>query len=475
MPREIITLQCGQCGNQIGAEFWHRLCLEHGILANGSLAPEAINFDDRKDVFFYQADDNHYIPRALLLDLEPRAIGYIRQESPVRSLFNPENIYISKNQTGAGNIWASGYKQTEVDIEIILDMIDREAEGADSFSGFNLTHSIAGGSGSGMGSCLLEKLSERYPKKLLQTFSVFPNHTTSEVVVQPYNSMLTMKRLTNNADAVFTIDNTSLDRIVEKHQSADSKSGYQQSNAIISTVMAASTSTLRLPGFMVNDMLSLIGCLVPTPRLHYLISAFTPIQQLMTTDPVEQEYDAQQAIKDMYQGQNQVRKTSVLDVMRRLLHPGNGLVSCSRDGTYISLLNLLQGQLDSTQLHRSVTRLQERRSVRFSPWAPSNIQLAVSKRSPLIAEQSKVSGLLISNHTSVREIFQRISKDFNKQFGETGRTAPFMQNYRSSELWESDVEMLQEFQDSRESCTSLIAEYAAAEKPDYLDWVEGGI
>jgi hypothetical protein len=27
---------------------------------------------DRKDVFFYQADDEHYIPRAILLDLEPR-------------------------------------------------------------------------------------------------------------------------------------------------------------------------------------------------------------------------------------------------------------------------------------------------------------------------------------------------------------------------------------------------------------------
>ena len=30
--------------------------------------------DDRKDVFFYQADDGHYIPRALLLDLEPGVV-----------------------------------------------------------------------------------------------------------------------------------------------------------------------------------------------------------------------------------------------------------------------------------------------------------------------------------------------------------------------------------------------------------------
>ena len=37
MPREIITLQCGQCGNQIGMEFWKQLCLEHGISMDGRL------------------------------------------------------------------------------------------------------------------------------------------------------------------------------------------------------------------------------------------------------------------------------------------------------------------------------------------------------------------------------------------------------------------------------------------------------
>ena len=33
----------------------------------------ALQGGDRKDVFFYQADDERYIPRALLIDLEPRS------------------------------------------------------------------------------------------------------------------------------------------------------------------------------------------------------------------------------------------------------------------------------------------------------------------------------------------------------------------------------------------------------------------
>lgn len=49
-------------------------------------------------------------------------------------------------------------------------------------------------------------LTSRYPKKLVQTYSVFPNQDEmSDVVVQPYNSLLTLKRLTQNADCVVSI------------------------------------------------------------------------------------------------------------------------------------------------------------------------------------------------------------------------------------------------------------------------------
>ena len=52
--------------------FWQRLCAEHGINQEGILEEWATEGGDRKDVFFYQADDEHYIPRAILVDLEPR-------------------------------------------------------------------------------------------------------------------------------------------------------------------------------------------------------------------------------------------------------------------------------------------------------------------------------------------------------------------------------------------------------------------
>ena len=70
-PREIITLQVGQCGNQIRMEFWKQLCLEHGINENGVLEDFATHGGDRKDVFFYQADDEQYIPCAAAAAVHP--------------------------------------------------------------------------------------------------------------------------------------------------------------------------------------------------------------------------------------------------------------------------------------------------------------------------------------------------------------------------------------------------------------------
>jgi len=111
-----------------------------------------------------------------MLDLEPRVIHSI-QNSEQQRLYNRENIFLSPQGGGAGNNWASGYSQAEEfqvhallqlyrnlfitvtqSQEDILDMVDREAEGSDSLEGFLLCHSVAGGTGSGMGSFILEVL-----------------------------------------------------------------------------------------------------------------------------------------------------------------------------------------------------------------------------------------------------------------------------------------------------------------------------
>ncbi|KAG5439303.1 hypothetical protein PCK2_000864 [Pneumocystis canis] len=150
----------------VGSQFWQQLCLEHGIRADGNLQDFATEGGDRKD-----SDDTRYVPRAILVDLEPKVINSILS-GPFSKLYNPENVFLSKEGGGAGNNWATGYSSAERNFEDIMDMIDREADGSDSLEGFQLLHSIAGGTGSGLGSFLLERLNDRFPKKLIQTYSI---------------------------------------------------------------------------------------------------------------------------------------------------------------------------------------------------------------------------------------------------------------------------------------------------------------
>lgn len=92
-----------------------------------------------------------------------------------------------------------------------------------------------------MGSYLLEQLNDHFPKKLIQTYSVFPNQSashTSDVVVQPYNSVLTLKRLTINADAVVVLDNTALNAIASDRLHITSPT-VGQLNSLVSTVRPA--------------------------------------------------------------------------------------------------------------------------------------------------------------------------------------------------------------------------------------------
>ena len=481
MPREIITLQVGQCGNQIGSEFWKQLCLEHGIAPDGMLKQQqqqadgatdapvgpAANpifqnrptdfVDDRKDVFFYQSDDENYIPRALLIDLEPRVVNKIAHQSAYRDLFNPENLFIAQDGGGAGNNWASGFRQGEEHHEQVIDMIDRESDNSDSLEGFVLTHSISGGTGSGMGSYLLEALNDHFPKKIIQTYSVFPNwdQSQSDVVVQPYNSVLTMKRLALNADAVVVLDNTALNRIAADRLRIENPT-VDELNSLVATIMAASTTTLRYPGYMNNDLIGLLASLIPTPRCHFLMTGYTP---LTLTDAAGNQNSS-----------NRIRKTTVLDVMRRLTQPKNMMVSANTrsSGCYISILNIIQGNdIDPTQIHKALQRIRERQLINFIPWGPASIQVALARTSPFISNPHKVSGFMLANHTGMADLFERVLGQYDK----IRKRNAFLDNYRREPMFE---ENLDEFDSARETVQGLVDEYRACERPDYLDFELGG-
>ena len=70
-------------------------------------------------------------------------------------------------------------------IDSVLDVVRKEAEGCDCLQGFQLVHSLGGGTGAGMGTLLISKVREEYPDRVMMTFSIVPSPKVSDTVVEP--------------------------------------------------------------------------------------------------------------------------------------------------------------------------------------------------------------------------------------------------------------------------------------------------
>merc|ERR1712205_176229 len=101
---------------------------------------------------------------------------------PFGQLFRPDNFVFG--QTGAGNNWAKGhYTEGAELIDSVLDVVRKEAEGCDCLQGFQITHSLGGGTGAGMGTLLISKIREEYPDRVMMTFSIVPSPKVSDTVL----------------------------------------------------------------------------------------------------------------------------------------------------------------------------------------------------------------------------------------------------------------------------------------------------
>uniref|UniRef100_A0A2K5R7J8 Tubulin/FtsZ GTPase domain-containing protein n=1 Tax=Cebus imitator TaxID=2715852 RepID=A0A2K5R7J8_CEBIM len=89
--REIVHIQAGQCGNQIGAKFWEVISDEHGTDPTGTYHADSDLQLDRISVYYNEATGGKYVPRAILVDLEPGIMDSIRS-CPFGQIFRPDNF-----------------------------------------------------------------------------------------------------------------------------------------------------------------------------------------------------------------------------------------------------------------------------------------------------------------------------------------------------------------------------------------------
>ena len=131
----------------------------------------------------------------------------------------------------------------------------------------------------------------------------------------------------------------------------------------------------------------------------------------------------------------------------------------------MSILDIIRGDVDPTDIHKSLQRIREKKIVNFIPWGPASIQVALSKQSPYLKNKIpyKVSGCMMANHSNIATLFQRIMRSYNM----LRKRNAFLNQYRETSIFEKNLD---EFDDAAESITNLIEEYKAIQGNDYINW-----
>jgi tubulin beta len=222
-----------------------------------------------------QVSGNKYVPRSVLVDLEPGTMDKV-QAGPLGKLFRPDNFVLGHIGTGIGN-WAKGhYGDCDELVDAVLDVVRREAEGCDHLQGFQFTHSLGGGTGSGLSTRLISKVREEFPDRIMATYSVVPTPEVSVSVTEPYSAILSINQLIENSDETFCIDNQALYDICMRSLKLSNPS-YRDLNHLVSSVMSGVTACLRFPGQLNSDLRKLAVNMVPFPRLHFFTVGLAPL------------------------------------------------------------------------------------------------------------------------------------------------------------------------------------------------------
>uniref|UniRef100_A0A2C9JPB1 Tubulin beta chain n=1 Tax=Biomphalaria glabrata TaxID=6526 RepID=A0A2C9JPB1_BIOGL len=181
-------------------QFWECISDEHGIDPSGNYHGDDPLQLERINVYYTEASGGKYVPRSILIDLEPGTMDAVRS-GPFGQLFRPDNYVFG--QTGAGNNWAKGhYTEGAELVDAVLDVIRKEAENCDRLQGFQMAHSLGGGTGSGLGTLLISKMREEYPDRISSSFSVVPSPKVSLSTMVFFSAVLNCVLVWEHSDLV---------------------------------------------------------------------------------------------------------------------------------------------------------------------------------------------------------------------------------------------------------------------------------
>merc|ERR1711881_698019 len=310
-------------------------------------------------------------------------------------------------------------------VDSVLDVVRKEAEGCDCLQGFQITHSLGGGTGAGMGTLLISKIREEYPDRVMSTYSVCPSPKVSDTVVEPYNATLSVHQLVENADQCFCLDNEALYDICFRTLKLTTPT-YGDLNPLVSAALSGTTCCLRFPGQLNCDLRKLAVNLIPFPRLHFFMTGFAPLTS---------------------RGSQQYRALTVPELTQQSFDAKNMMCAADpRHGRYLTAARMFRGRMSTKEVDEQMLNVQNKNSSYFVEWIPNNIKSSVCDIPP---KGLKMSVTFVGNSTAVQEMWKRVAEQFTGMF----RRKAFLHWYTGEGMDEM------EFTEAESNMNDLVSKY----------------
>jgi len=433
--REIISIHVGQAGVQMGNACWELYCLEHGICPDGMMpGDDSIGVEDPDDsfnTFFSETSSGKHVPRAIMFDLEPTVIDEVKTGT-YRELFHPDMCI--KGKEDAANNYARGhYTIGKEKIETVLEHTRKLTDECSGLQGFLVFHSFGGGTGSGFTSLLMEMLSVEYGKKPKLCFEIYPAPQVSTAMVEPYNAVLTTHTTLEHADVCFLVDNEAIYDICQNKLDVP-KPTYTNLNRLIGQIISSITASLRFDGALNVDLTEFQTNLVPYPRIHFPLAAYSPV---ISADKTKHE------------------QLTVDQITQRCFEPTTQMVKCDpRKGKYMACCLLYRGDVVPKDVNASIAKIKARKTVEFVDWCPTGFKVGINYQPPTVVpggDMGKVQRAvcLLSNTTSIQQAWERLDRKFDLMYMKRA----FVHWYVGEGMEEG------EFTEAREDTAALEADY----------------
>lgn len=438
--RECLSIQIGQAGVQIGNACWELYCKEHGIGKDGTLE-NASGDGSTFSTFFEETGSGRYVPRSIFVDLETTVIDQIRL-GEYRQLFRPQQL-ISGKEDAANNYARGHYTVGREYLADVVEVIRRSADKCNNLQGFLIFHSFGGGTGSGFTSLLMERLTVEFGKKAKLEFAVYPAPRISTAVVEPYNSVLTTHGSMEHSDCAFMVDNEAIYGICKRNLDI-SRPSYVNLNRLISQVVSSITTSLRFDGSLNVDLNEFQTNLVPYPRIHFPLAAYSPVVSV-----AKSHHD----------------RFSVTDITTSCFDKQSTMVECDPSaGKYMACCMLYRGDVVPKDVNQAIGVVKQKPNIQFVDWCPTGFKVGINNQAPSVIPDGDLAAVpralcMLSNTTAIREPWARLRHKFELMF----KKRAFVHWYVGEGMEEG------EFSEAIDDLQTLESDYKELESDDVDD------